>query len=354
MPLPLHVGDREIGPGQPCWIVAEMSANHNGSLARAEEIVRAAADSGADAIKLQTYTADTMTLPSSRPEFMISGGTLWDGRSLYELYEEAFTPWEWQPRLKQLAEDLGLACFSSPFDVTSVDFLVDELDVGVLKLASFEIDDLPLLRKMASTGLPLIASSGLATLAELDQATRTWRAHSDAPLALLKCTSAYPAPPEDANLRTIPHMARAFDVVTGLSDHTLGVAVAVTSVAMGGSIIEKHFTLSRDDPGPDSTFSLEPHELRRLVDEVRIAEKALGSVQYGLANSVRATGTHRYRRSVFASRPIAQGEVFTPENVRVVRPSNGLSPKHYDTVLGQKAAEHIEMGTPLSWRLVKR
>lgn len=354
MPETLQIGSRAVGPGQPCWIVAELSANHNGSLSRAEDIIRAAADAGADAVKLQTYTADTMTVDSPRPEFQIKGGTLWDGRTLYDLYQEAHTPWAWHPRLKQLAEDLGMACFSSPFDATAVDFLVDELDVKVLKLASFEIDDLPLLRKMASTGLPLIASTGVASLADIDQAVRTWRSHTAAPLSLLKCTSAYPAPPEDANLRTIPHLEQAFGVVPGLSDHTLGVAVAVTSVALGAKVIEKHVTLSRDDPGPDSAFSLEPRELRRLVDEVRVAEKALGTVRYGLAPSVKAMGAQRYRRSIFARRAIAAGEVFTLDNVQVVRPSDGLAPKHLDTVLGKRATQAIEKGTPLSWALVGR
>ncbi len=354
MPETLQIGSRAVGPGQPCWIVAELSANHNGSLSRAEDIIRAAADAGADAVKLQTDTADTMTVDSPRPEFQIKGGTLWDGRTLYDLYKEAHTPWDWHPRLKQLAEDLGMACFSSPFDATAVDFLVDELDVKVLKLASFEIDDLPLLRKMASTGLPLIASTGVASLADIDQAVRTWRSHTAAPLSLLKCTSAYPAPPEDANLRTIPHLEQAFGVVPGLSDHTLGVAVAVTSVALGAKVIEKHVTLSRDDPGPDSAFSLEPHELRRLVDEVRVAEKALGTVRYGLAPSVKAMGAQRYRRSIFARRAIAAGEVFSLDNVQVVRPSDGLAPKHLDTVLGKRATQAIEKGTPLSWALVGR
>lgn len=352
MPTPLTLPDRVVGPGHPCWVVAELSANHNGSLQRAEDIVRAAADAGAHAIKLQTYTADTMTLRSSRPEFTISGGTLWDGRTLHDLYQEAYTPWEWQPRLKQLAADLGMECFSSPFDATAVEFLVNELDVSVFKLASFEITDLPLIRAIAQTGRPCIMSTGVASLADIATAVDTFRAHSSAGLALLKCTSAYPAPPEDANLRTIPHLSQAFDVVAGLSDHTLGVAVAVTSVALGASLIEKHFTLSRDDPGPDSAFSLEPHELRRLVDEVAVAEKALGKVTYGYAASVRKGGSARFRRSLFAAAAIKAGEAFTADNVRVVRPSHGLPPADYDRVLGRHATCDIAFGTPLSWDLV--
>ncbi|MCW8138884.1 MAG: pseudaminic acid synthase, partial [Planctomycetota bacterium] len=283
----MKIGEREIGPGHPTFVVAELSANHHQRFDEAVELVRAAKAAGADAVKLQTYTADTMTIASERPEFRVRGGMLWDGRLLHDLYQEAYTPWEWQPKLKDLAEELGLECFSTPFDATAVEFL-EAMNVPAHKVASFEVVDLPLLERIGRTGKPVIMSTGMATLAEIDEAVRTLRGAGCPALALLKCTSAYPAPPEAANLRTIPHLAAAFGVVAGLSDHTLGTAVPVAAVALGAYVIEKHFTLSRDVPGPDSAFSLEPPEFRQMVDAVRVAEQALGAVTYGPSQHERA------------------------------------------------------------------
>src|SRR5208337_1370826 len=273
---------RGIQAGLPTYIIAELSANHNQSFDRAVELVQAAKQCGADAVKLQTYTADTLTIRSDRPEFRIGGDTLWDGRTLHELYAEAYTPWDWQPKLKAIADELGLDLFSSPFDPTAVDFL-ETMGVPAYKVASFELVDLPLVEKIAGTGKPVILSTGMATLAEIADAVEAVRSVSDAGLALLKCTSAYPAPPEEMNLRTIPHLAEMFDVPAGLSDHSMGIAVPVAAVALGASIVEKHLTIARNEGGPDSAFSLEPHEFRAMVDEIRVAQQALGTVHYGLS-----------------------------------------------------------------------
>lgn len=326
-----------------CYIIAEISANHNGSLERAEAIVRAAADAGADAIKLQTYTADTMTIPCDNEYFRIKG-TLWDGKTLHDLYQEAYTPWEWQPRLKALANDLGMDCFSTPFDATAVDFL-EEMNVPCHKVASFEVADIPLLKKIGSTGKPVIMSTGMASLAEIDEAVTTLRESGTRELALLKCTSAYPAPPEEANLRTIPHLAQAFNCVAGLSDHTLGSAVAVGAVAVGARIVEKHFTLARADGGPDSAFSMEPDEFRQMVQDIRTVEKALGSVCYDLTPKQKECKV--FRRSLFVVKDMKAGDVFTEENVRSIRPGYGLPPKFLGLVLGKRANTFIAKGTPL-------
>lgn len=326
------------------YIIAEVSANHNGSVERAEAIIRAAADAGADAVKLQTYTADTMTIPCDNEHFRIKG-TLWEGKTLHDLYQEAYTPWEWQPRLKELANDLGMDCFSTPFDATAVDFL-EKMNVPCHKVASFEVVDIPLLKKIASTGKPVILSTGMATLAEIDDAVTTLRANGTTELALLKCTSAYPAPPEEANLRTIPHLAQAFNCVTGLSDHTLGSAVAVGAVAVGARIIEKHFTLARADGGPDSAFSMEPHEFKQMVQDIRTVEKALGTVCYELTPKQQESKI--FRRSLFVVKDMKAGEVFTEENVRSIRPGYGLPPKMLNIVLGSRAARNLSTGTPLS------
>lgn len=327
-----------------CYIIAEISANHNGSLERAEAIVRAAADAGADAIKLQTYTADTMTIPCDNEYFRIKG-TLWDGKTLHDLYQEAHTPWEWQPRLKALANDLGMDCFSTPFDATAVDFL-EKMDVPCHKVASFEVVDIPLLKKIAATGKPVIMSTGMASLAEIDEAVTTLRGNGTTELALLKCTSAYPAPPEEANLRTIPHLAQAFNCVAGLSDHTLGSAVAVGAVAVGARIIEKHFTLARADGGPDSAFSMEPDEFKQMVQDIRTVEKALGSVCYDLTPKQKESKV--FRRSLFVVKDMKAGDVFTEENVRSIRPGYGLHPRFLSIILGKQAAINIRQGTPLS------
>ena len=326
------------------YIIAEVSANHNGSIERAEAIIRAAADAGADAVKLQTYTADTMTIPCDNEHFRIKG-TLWEGKTLHDLYQEAYTPWEWQPRLKELANDLGMDCFSTPFDATAVDFL-EKMNVPCHKVASFEVVDIPLLKKIASTGKPVIMSTGMASLTEIDEAVTTLRENGTTELALLKCTSADPAPPEEANLRTIPHLAQAFSCVAGLSDHTLGSAVAVGAVAVGARIIEKHFTLARADGGPDSAFSMEPHEFRQMVQDIRTVEKALGAVCYDLTPKQKESKV--FRRSLFVVKDMKAGEAFTEENVRSIRPGYGLPPKMLNIVLGRRAAKNLSMGTPLS------
>lgn len=327
-----------------CYIIAEISANHNGSIERAEAIIRSAADAGANAVKLQTYTADTLTIPCDNEYFRIKG-TLWEGKTLHDLYQEAYTPWEWQPRLKALANDLDMDCFSTPFDATAVDFL-EKMNVPCHKVASFEVVDIPLLKRIAATGKPVIMSTGMASLAEIDEAVTTLRQNGTTELALLKCTSAYPAPPEEANLRTIPHLAQAFDCVAGLSDHTLGSAVAVGAVAVGARIIEKHFTLARADGGPDSVFSMEPHEFRQMVQDIRTVEKALGTVCYDLTPKQKESRV--FRRSLFVVKDMKAGEVFTEENVRSIRPGYGLPPKMLDIVLGCRVARDLSMGTPLS------
>lgn len=343
--LCIHIGARAIGPGHPCYIIAEMSANHGQSLDQALRIVHAAKEAGADAIKLQTYTADTLTLDCDEPCFRIGAGTLWAGRNLHQLYQEAFTPWDWQPRLKAEAEKLGMDCFSTPFDATAVDFLEG---MGVLchKIASFEIVDLPLIRRVAATGKPIIMSTGMATLAEIEEAVTTARAAGCRELALLKCNSGYPAPASEMNLRTIPHLSEAFGVPAGLSDHTLDLAVPVAAVTLGACILEKHFTLDRGVPGPDNAFSLEPAEFAATVKAVRTAEAALGRVHY--APSAREAPSRAFRKSLFVSADIAEGQPFTEENVRCIRPGDGLHPRHLDQVLASLARRALKRGTPLA------
>lgn len=344
----MTIGERRIGPGEPAYLVAEMSANHENDLERAKLIVEEAARAGADAIKLQTYRPETMTIDSDRAPFRIEEGP-WKGRTLYDLYEEAYTPWDWHAELQELAHERGLDFFSTPFDATAVDFL-EELDVPAYKIASFEAVDLPLIRKAASTGKPLIVSTGMARLAEIDDAVRAVEDAGGRELVLLKCTSSYPAPPAESNLKTIPHLANAFGVPAGLSDHTLGTAVPVAGVALGARVIEKHLTLSRDTEGPDSDFSLEPEEFSRMVDAVQKAEDALGSVSYERTSS-QETST-AFRRSLFVVQEVAEGEMLTEENVRSIRPGDGLAPKFLGDVLGRRAARDIPRGTPLQWRLV--
>jgi len=339
------INGRAIGHQYPTYIIAEVSANHNQDFDQAVKIVEAAADAGVDAIKLQTYTPDTITIDSDKEYFQIKG-TIWEGRTLYDLYGDAYTPWDWQPKLKKVANDLGLDLFSTPFDPTAVDFL-DEMGVPAFKVASFENIDIPLLKKIASKGKPIIMSSGMASLAELTEAVQAIRDSGNDQLALLKAVSAYPALPEEMNLRTIPHLAQAFDVVAGLSDHTLGIAVPVAAVALGARLIEKHIILSRDVKGPDSEFSLEPHEFKAMVDAVRVTEKALGEVTY--QTTQKETDSKVFRRSLFVVQDVKAGEKFTPENVRSIRPGNGLPPKYYEMVIGRTATHDIERGTPLSW-----
>ena len=338
-----------IGPGNPVYIVAELSANHNQDFERAVELLKAAKEVGADAVKLQTYTPDTLTIRSDSKYFRIEKGSLWEGKTLYDLYSEAYMPWEWQPKLKKIANGLGLDLFSTAFAPSAVDFL-EEMEVPVHKVASFEIVDIPLTEHMARTGKPIILSTGMATLAEIEEAVQAARNAGATQIALLKCTSAYPAPPEEMNLRTIPHLAQAFNVPVGLSDHTLGIAVPVAAVALGACIVEKHFTLSRDVPSPDSAFSLEPHEFKAMVEAVRVAEQALGEVHYKVGE--REAKSRVFRRSLFVVKDMKAGEEFTEENVRSIRPGYGLPPKHLQDVLGRRATRDIERGTPLSWDLV--
>ena len=346
-----RIGRNEIGGGKPVYVVAELSANHNQSFDRALGIVQAAKAAGADAIKLQTYTPDTITVRSDRECFRIKGGTLWDGRTLHELYGEASTPWEWHPRLQKVAADLGLDFFSSPFDESAVDFL-EMLKVPAYKIASPEIVDLPLIEKAARTRKPLIMSTGMATREEIQEAVEAARGAGAKEIALLKCTSAYPSPPDDMNLRAIPELAESFGLPVGLSDHSTGIAVPVAAVALGACIIEKHLTLSRSDPGPDSAFSLEPEEFRAMVDAARVAEKALGRAEIGPVGKEEAS--RAFRRSLFVVEDMRSGDVFTGSNVRSIRPADGLHTRHLHEVLGRRCACDLERGTPLSWELVKK
>ena len=348
-PNSFSIGRRQIGGNTPAYIIAEMSANHHHDFDRAVRIIEAAAEAGADAIKLQTYTADTLTIDSDKEPFRIEG-TIWDGRTLYDLYEEAYTPWEWHGDLQDSAHENGLDFFSTPFDPTAVDFL-EELDVPAYKIGSFENVDLPLIRYIAQTGKPIIMSTGMATLGEIEEAVSAARDGGCTELALLACTSAYPSPPGEMHLRRIPHLAETFDVVAGLSDHTHGSTVPVASVALGAKIIEKHFTISREEDGPDSSFSLEPQEFASMVEAVRNAEKALGGRIY--AAKEKESESKVFRRSLFVVQDIAAREPFTDENVRSIRPGHGLAPKHISTVLESTAAKDLERGTPLKWTHVR-
>ena len=345
----IEINRRQIGTGYPVYIVAEMSANHGQNFERAVDIIKSAKEAGADAIKLQTFTPDTHTLKSDRDCFRVGGGTLWDGRTLYDLYAEAYMPWDWQPKLQSIAHEVGLDFFSAAVDATSVDFL-ETLDVPVHKITSFELVDLALIQRMARTGKPLIISTGMATLAEIEEAVKTAQSGGSKQIALLKCNSSYPASPDEMNLRTIPHLSEAFGLPVGLSDHTLGMATSVAAVAIGACIIEKHFTLSRNLPGPDSSFSMEPNEFRIMVDAIRITEKAVGKVNYELTLS--ETKSRVFRRSLFVTSDVKKGEFFTESNVRSIRPGYGLLPRYLDHVLGRRAMCDIDKGTPLSWDLI--
>lgn len=335
-------------PGQRPFLIAEMSGNHNGDIDRARRLIDAARDAGADAVKIQTYTADTITMDVDRPEFRLEGG-LWAGKTLYELYQEAHTPWDWHDALFAHARDAGIALFSSPFDPTAID-LLESLDTPAYKIASFELIDLPLIRKAAATGKPLIMSTGMASLGEIAEAVAAAREAGNDNIALLHCVSGYPTPVEDCDLRTIPHMAQAFGLPVGLSDHTMGVAVPVAAVALGAVIIEKHFTLARADGGPDCAFSLEPAEFKAMAEACRVAHAALGEISYALKPS--EAGGRTFRRSLYVNRDVPAGTVLTGADVRSIRPGLGLAPKHLTDILGRTAARDLKRGEPVDWTML--
>lgn len=346
----MKIGSREIGFGHRPFIIAEMSGNHNRSIERAFAIVDAAAEAGADAIKLQTFTPDTMTLDVRRGEFRVdAGNALWAGRNLYDLYKDAYTPWEWHAQIMARAKERGLLCFSSPFDETAVDFL-DGLGVPAFKIASFENNHIPLIRKAAATGKPLIISTGMASIAELDEAITAAHEAGCCQIVLLKCTSTYPATPENTNVLTIQHMRELFGCEVGLSDHTMGIGVAAAAVAHGATVVEKHFTLRRADGGVDSAFSLEPEELKSLVIETERAWQSLGRVFYGPTEAEKPSLA--YRRSIYVAADIKAGDIFTQHNLRVVRPGRGLAPRFYDEIIGRKASRDARPGEPVGWDLI--
>lgn len=345
----IDIAGRKIGMAYAPFVIAEMSGNHNQSLDRALEIVESAAKSGAHALKLQTYTADTMTLDLDEGEFHIDNLDLWKGISLHKLYQQAYTPWEWHKPIFDRCKELGLICFSTPFDETAVDFL-ETLEAPCYKIASFENIHIPLIRKIASKGKPIIMSTGMASIAELDEAVTAIRESGCKDLILLKCTSAYPATAENTNILTIPHLRELFRVEVGLSDHTMGVGVAIASVALGSTVIEKHFTLRRADGGVDSTFSMEPAEMSALVAETNRAWQSLGKVSYGPTEKEKET--MRFRRSLYISKDMKEGDELTRDNLRIIRPGNGLPPKYFDMLLGKKVRRALKKGTPVTWELV--
>ncbi|MGS2778867.1 pseudaminic acid synthase [Robertmurraya sp. GLU-23] len=348
--MKIQIGNRLIGKDEKPFIIAEMSGNHNQSLERALKIVDLAAEAGADAIKLQTYKPDTMTLDIHTNEFFIKGETnLWKGQSLFNLYKEAFTPWEWHEVIFQRCKEHGMIAFSSPFDETAVDFL-ETLQVPAYKIASFENIDLPLIKKVASTGKPVIISTGMASISELDEAVSTVRAQGNNQIILLKCTSTYPATPKNSNLLTIPHMKDLFSVEVGISDHTMGIGTSIAAVTLGAVVIEKHFTTSRKEEGVDSAFSLEPYELKSLVVESERAWQSLGDIRYGPTEAEKPSLDHR--RSIYISNDLVRGDILTKDNVRVIRPGLGLAPKYLELVLGKKIRKGVTKGTPLSWDLL--
>lgn len=349
----MQIGKTFIGANHKPFIIAEMSGNHNQSIERALELVKAAAHAGAHALKLQTYTADTLTIDHHGGLFSIDDpDSLWYGKNLYELYQEAYTPWEWHREIFDYAKSLGMLAFSSPFDETAVDFL-EELNVPAYKIASFESNHHPLLKKVAQTGKPVIISSGTSRLDELYESIRVLKQNGANEIVILKCTSTYPATPENTNLRTIPVLQEIFpDCIIGLSDHTMGVGAAVASVALGARVIEKHFTLRRADGGVDSAFSMEPEELRSLVIETERAFLALGNVQLDAQKSEEKS--RRFKRSIYVVKDIKAGEIFTPENIRIIRPGDGLEPKFMDDIIGMTANTEITRGTPLSWELINQ
>lgn len=341
----MNINDRIIGDNQPCYIIAEMSANHAGSYERAIEIIHKAKEVGADCIKIQTYTPDTMTINCNNEYFSIKKGT-WKGENLYNLYEKAYTPWEWQEGLKKEAERIGIDFLSTPFDRTSVDFL-ESINIDFYKIASFELVDIPLIKYIASKKKPIILSTGMGTLEEIQEAVDAIKSQGNNNLCLLKCSSAYPAIPDDMNLMTMKNLRDTFGVTVGLSDHSLGAVAAVTAVAIGAKVIEKHFCLSRDIENPDASFSMEPEEFKDMVEDIRSAEKAIGKISYKLSEE--ETQSQVFRRSIFVVEDIKKGEKFTEKNIRIIRPGYGLKPKYYDEVIGKIASCDIERGTPISW-----
>lgn len=347
----IKIGNHYIGESEKTFIVAEVSANHLQDYDRAVEIIRAAKDAGADAVKLQTYTPDTITLDCDNSYFQITQGTIWDGTTLHKLYETAYTPWEWQPKLMKAANEMGMECFSSPFDESSVDFL-QEMNVPAYKIASFEIADIPLIRKIARIGKPVIFATGIAYMEDIERAIRVCKEEGNEQIILLKCTSTYPAPYEDMNLKVIPNMAEVFDCITGLSDHSMGTAVAVGGVALGAKMVEKHLTLLREDGGPDAAFSMEPAEFKQMVNDIRIVEKALGKVTYELSEQQKRS--REDGRSLFVVRDIKEGEIFTKDNIRSIRPAFGMHTMYYDEVIGKKANRNIDKGTPMDWKYINQ
>jgi pseudaminic acid synthase len=345
----IEIDKRKIGFNYPTFIIAELSANHLQDFNLAKETIKAMKDSGADAVKFQTYTPDTITIDSKNEYFQIKQGTIWDGKNLYELYQEAYTPWEWQPKLKKFAEKQGLIPFSSPFDKTAVDFLED-MSMSAYKIASFEITDIPLIEYIASTGKPIIISTGIAELCDIELAVQTCRKEGNDQIALLKCTSSYPAPSEEINLNTIPNLKETFNTIVGLSDHTLGNSISIAATALGARIIEKHFILDRKLGGPDADFSTEPDEFKNMVNSVREVEKALGNISYELSKGTKSN--RDFSRSLFVVEDMKKGDEFTENNIRSIRPGFGLHPKYLMGIIGKKATEDISKGTPLSWNLI--
>lgn len=348
--MTIRIADKSIGEEQPVFIIAELSANHKQDIEIAKKTIKAAADSGADAVKLQTYTPYTMTIDCDNEYFQLKQGTIWDGLNMYELYKEAYTPWEWHKELKEYAEKLGLILFSTPFDKTAVDFL-EELNVPAYKIASFEVTDIPLIEYIAKKGKPIIFSTGISKKEDIQLVIETCKKYNNDKLVILKCTSAYPASIEEANLLTIPDMADRFKTIIGLSDHTTGDQVAIASIALGAKVIEKHFILDREIGGPDAKFSMQPGEFKEMVNSIRAVEKALGKVNYEL--TPKAKKGRELSRSLFVVENVKQGEVLTEKNVRSIRPGYGMHPKHYHEVLGKKASRNIERGMPLDWEMIE-
>jgi len=340
----------QIGKTGSVFIIAELSANHLQNFDVAVDTIKAMKSSGADAVKLQTYTADTITLNCDNEYFQIKHGTVWDGTTLYKLYQEAYTPWDWQERLKKIAEDMGLLCFSSPFDKTAVDFL-ESINVPAYKIASFEINDIPLIEYTALKGKPMIISTGIATISDIQEAVEACRKVGNGDITLLKCTSSYPAPVEEANLKTMINMKETFGVKVGLSDHTMGSDVAVAAVALGAEVIEKHFILDRNMGGPDASFSMEPEEFKVMVNSIRIVEKALGKVTYELSEQI--LKNKEFSRSLFIVEDVNAGEIFSDKNLRSIRPGQGLAPKYLKNILGKKSKIDLKKGTPLDWRMME-
>lgn len=348
--MELEIANKKIGDNYPTFIIAELSANHMNDFDIAVKTIEAMAEAGADAVKFQTFTPDTITLDCDNEYFQIKQGTVWDGQVLHDLYEDAYMPWDWQPKLKKVAEDLGLIVFSSPFDKTSVDFLED-MDVPAYKIASFEITDIPLIEYVASKAKPIIISTGIASLEDIELAVKTCHDAGNDKISLLKCTSSYPAPIEEINLNTIPDIKKRFNVIVGLSDHTLGSEVSVAAIAKGANIVEKHFILDRNMGGPDSEFSMEPHEFKQMVNSIRNVEKALGKVSYELTDNVKSN--REFSRSLFVVKDIKKGELITEDNVRSIRPSFGLHPKYLNEIIGKEVNKDLEKGTPLKLEYIR-